>query len=96
MPDVLTAPEPTLGGGVFITRMALRQHLRTATDETTKKLLTSALADPDACDELLSWSMRKMGVSTSALPNGFLQQLLQFLLTNLPQILALLLPLFGG
>lgn len=85
-----------------VARLLLRLKLRAAkngADAATQAAIDKALADPNFVDQMISSAADEAGVKMEAggiLPPGGLAQLLQWLLANLPQIIALIMSLFGG
>lgn len=83
-----------IGQGTLLTRMFLRQQLRKSTDAKEKAAISAAIADATFADDLAAEGMAATG-SQGPIPGG-LGGLLQWLLANLPQIIALIMALFGG
>ena len=88
-----TAVASQLFSGQFLVRLKLLEERRKSSDPKQVAAIDKALADPNFINDLTNSAMKEAGVS--ALPSG-LGQLLQWLLANLPQILALIATLFGG
>jgi len=87
--------------GEMITRMVLRKARRESTDPKVKVAIDAALADPDFCAEQTSTAIGQLGLDAISkdvptLPAGWLQQLMKFLIDNLPAIIALIMALFSG
>ncbi len=83
-----------IGQGIILTRLELRKALRQATDPGQQKAITAALADSDFASNLTTEGLQATGgVQAGASPFA---GLLQWLIANLPQILALIMALFGG
>lgn len=72
----------------------LREALRTTTDAQTKTGVSAVLSDESKLDDVTAQILQSNGMT--ALPSGWLANLLAFLEANLPSILALIASLFGG
>jgi len=84
--------------GRLLIRVKLREAARSS-DSTTAVAIDKALGLQDFMDNLTDQSLTEAGVHSDpngALPSGWLQQLLGWLIANLPQIIAIILALFGG
>jgi hypothetical protein len=84
-----------IGQGQLLIRIHLRRAQRSA-DQATYTAIDKALADQGFINDLTTSTIEQAGMSVGALPTGWLQQLLNFLVANLPQILALIMALFGA